>query len=76
MAEEAAILHSEANIRTDVEAIRKREGQLPKIVLGDGRGDTIRVHERRQSTWPQPRAHSSLFLEEQIADLNTTKVNN
>lgn len=42
MAEEAATLHSEANIRTAVEAIRERERQLPKITLGDGRGDTIR----------------------------------
>lgn len=34
VAEEAATGHSEADVRAAVEAIRTREGQLPKITLG------------------------------------------
>lgn len=83
MAEEAATVHSEADIRTAVEAVRAREGQLPEITLGD-RGDAVSTGRRRECGQPQPRAHSNLSLDRwtaaPLADLNTkqttTKTNN
>lgn len=66
MAEKTAALYLEANIRADVEAIRARERQLPKITLGDRREEAIRASGRRQSSQPQPRAYSSLILRGEV----------
>lgn len=59
VAEKAATFHPEADIRTAVEAVRAREGQLPEITLADGRKDTLRAGGTRERGQSQPKACSS-----------------